>query len=101
MVEAVAFCHKQNIIHRGIKLENFLVDTDLNYDIIVKLSDFGLACYYDPDDPPNAKCGSMSTIAPEVMMDESYGPKRDCWSLGCLLFEMFADEVPFEAEKTE
>ena len=24
--------------------------------------DFGLACKYDPNDPPNQRCGSMSTV---------------------------------------
>jgi len=44
MALAVNHCHQNNIIHRDIKLENFLVKTDNNTKImIVKLSEFGLA----------------------------------------------------------
>lgn len=68
MAEAVAQCHKEGIIHRDIKLDNFLVDpTTNNLDIVVKLSDFGLACRYNPEKPPTKKCGSLVTIAPEVL----------------------------------
>lgn len=68
VVEAVAHCHQNNIIHRDIKLDNFLVDSvNDNGDILLKLSDFGLACEYDPDDPPQKRCGSLFTIAPEIL----------------------------------
>ena len=41
MVRAIKYCHEHNLIHRDVKLENFLIDTK-NDEIIVKLSDFGL-----------------------------------------------------------
>lgn len=52
MLKAIELCHLRNIVHRDIKLENFLVCT-VNEEILVKLSDFGLACKYDPEEPPN------------------------------------------------
>ena len=48
MVKSIDFCHKKNVIHRDVKLENFLATTNEHEDIIVKLSDFGLACEYSP-----------------------------------------------------
>ena len=98
MVEAVAFCHSQNIIHRDIKFENFLIDATLCGDALIKLTDFGLACKYDPNDPPTRKCGSLSVVAPEVLTDDHYCPKVDCWALGCILFEMIAGFLPFETD---
>lgn len=44
MLKAVNHCHEKGIVHRDIKLENFLVDFDeRTSDIIIKLSDFGLS----------------------------------------------------------
>lgn len=51
MTESVEVCHNANIIHRDVKMENFLVDLGLKDDIIIKLSDFGYACKH-------LKCGA-------------------------------------------
>ena len=66
MLKAIQYCHQHNIIHRDVKVENFLVKTIGNV-LTVKLSDFGLACSYDPNDPPSQPCGSLYTVAPEVI----------------------------------
>lgn len=53
MLSSVNHIHKHNIIHRDLKLENFLVDEDKkDQRIIIKLIDFGLATVYDPLDKP-------------------------------------------------
>ena len=92
MVSTVAHCHSLNIIHRDVKLENFLVDTvdDSDNQILVKLTDFGLAYQYNADEPPTDKCGSILTIAPEMISRKSYGLKVDCWSLGIILYELLS-----------
>ena len=59
MVKAVAHCHKNNVIHRDIKLENFLVSSDEFGEPNIKLADFGMSCIYDTNDPPTMKCGSL------------------------------------------
>lgn len=42
MVKSIDYCHQQNIIHRDVKLENFLVNVDDDsLKIDVKLTDFG------------------------------------------------------------
>ena len=52
----------------------------------LKLADFGLACYYDPENPLTDSCGSLITVAPEILRLESYGPPVDMWSLGIILY---------------
>jgi serine/threonine protein kinase len=44
-VNAIEYIHNLNIIHRDIKLHNFLVTKDENSQFLFKLSDFGFACF--------------------------------------------------------
>ena len=87
--------HERNIIHRDIKMENFLVDSDEHDTINVKLTDFGLACHFDPNKPPTAKCGSLLSVAPEMLIQDYYDLKVDIWGLGIVLHELLCDKVPF------
>lgn len=44
MVLAIQCCHQNKIVHRDVKLENFLIDYDDDTgEIQVKLTDFGLS----------------------------------------------------------
>jgi serine/threonine protein kinase len=44
-VNAIEYIHNLNIIHRDIKLHNFLVTKDERSQFLFKLSDFGFACF--------------------------------------------------------
>ena len=44
-VNAIEYIHNLNIIHRDIKLHNFLVTKDERSQFVFKLSDFGFACF--------------------------------------------------------
>ena len=68
MVEAVHFCHQNNVVHRDIKLENFLIDIDLQSEKIdVKLIDFGLSKILSKGMVLNGTAGTLITMAPEVL----------------------------------
>ena len=96
MLSSVYHIHRNQVIHRDIKLENFLVDEDKNdKQIIIKLIDFGLACVYDPLNKPTQKCGTLVTVAPEIFTDKHYDYKVDCWALGVVLFELLSNDLPF------
>jgi serine/threonine protein kinase len=91
MLEAIASCHQNNIIHRDVKLDNFLVKSDKETgERNVKLADFGIACKYDPENPPVLKCGTKEYVAPEVISAPHYDTKVDCYSLGIILFELLS-----------
>ena len=88
MLKSIQCCHSNNIVHRDVKLENFLIDTNNDGKLIVKLSDFGLACKYECENPPSKKCGSIVAVAPEILSRETYCYKIDMWALGIILHEL-------------
>ena len=63
------YMHNSNIMHRDIKPENVMVHKsgEGRDDYVCKITDFGLACKYDPANPPKMYCGSFAFIAPEIL----------------------------------
>lgn len=85
----------QKIIHRDLKLENILVDSQFN----LKICDFTLAktiqegsmvgVYY-------SLCGTERYMAPEILEGKPYkGNTTDIFALGVILFIMITGVMPF------
>lgn len=64
---ALNYMHKRNIVHRDIKPENILLESDDLKNINVKVTDFGFARFFDPDEGLSDMLGSPLYIAPEVI----------------------------------
>uniref|UniRef100_A0A0X3PWE3 non-specific serine/threonine protein kinase n=1 Tax=Schistocephalus solidus TaxID=70667 RepID=A0A0X3PWE3_SCHSO len=94
LVSAIHYCHSKNIVHRDLKAENILLDSNLN----VKVADFGLANIFRPDEKLSTFCGSPPYAAPELFLGiRYYGPGVDIWSLGVILFTLVVGHLPFDA----
>ncbi|NXD04102.1 PAK3 kinase, partial [Certhia familiaris] len=81
------------VIHRDAKSCNILLKTDGS----VKLADFSLSAHLTPEQ--NQQCSVAGTpwwMAPEVVMQQPYGPKADICSFGIVGFEMVEQEVPYQ-----
>ncbi|WFD26981.1 hypothetical protein MNAN1_001970 [Malassezia nana] len=103
MCHAVQFCHDLGISHRDIKPENFIVEDrrgcsgQPGADVIVKLTDFGLATSAELSRDFN--CGSKPYMAFECRHDLTsyYDPKQsDTWSLGVVLLNLIFHRSPFK-----
>jgi serine/threonine protein kinase len=93
IISAVDYLHKLGIVHRDLKAENLLLDSNLN----IKLADFGFSNFYDKNDTLNTFCGSPPYAAPEVFEGKRYnGPEIDIWSLGVVLYVLVCGVLPFE-----
>lgn len=96
VAHALEHLHKQDIIHRDLKLENVLLG---EHERII-LSDFGWA---SPPGDPNRRglCGTYDYMAPEVIKEQEHNEKIDIWSLGVLAFELIVGRTPFKAPEVE
>ncbi|KAI0354421.1 Pkinase-domain-containing protein [Trametes cingulata] len=90
---ALDYCHKNNVVHRDLKIENILISHSGN----IKIIDFGLSNLYNPADHLSTFCGSLYFAAPELLNAKVYtGPEVDVWSFGVVLYVLVCGKVPFD-----
>ncbi|KAM9799144.1 caM kinase-like vesicle-associated protein isoform X2 [Syngnathus typhle] len=98
VLEAVAYLHSLQIVHRNLKLENLVYYNRLKHSKIV-ISDFHLAKLENGliKDP----CGTPEYLAPEVVGRQRYGRPVDCWATGVIMYILLSGNPPFYDESDE
>lgn len=92
---ALKHVHDANILHRDLKSQNIFLTSKG----IVKLGDFGIAKVLDAsEDQARTQIGTPYYLSPEICESKPYGRKSDVLSLGVVLFELAALEMPFQAQ---
>lgn len=76
------YMHTNGYIHRDIKPSNILISDDMK----LKICDFGISRKFHPFDQMSLNAGSPYYRAPEILLDQHYGPPSDIWSLGATFF---------------
>ncbi|KFP80982.1 Serine/threonine-protein kinase 35, partial [Acanthisitta chloris] len=88
---AVAFLHRNHIVHRDLKFDNILI-SHRSGSPIVKVADFGLSKVCQGKEDVNqhcfsSACGSNFFMAPEVW-EGHYSAKADIFALGIIFWAM-------------
>jgi calcium-dependent protein kinase len=94
IISSVRYLHSKNIIHRDLKLENFLFSS-ADADSELRMIDFGLSKHFTYDGEIQHECvGTPYAVAPEVIRAK-YDEKVDVWSIGVISFLLLCGETPF------
>lgn len=78
-------------MHRDIKLENILLDDQLN----AYLSDFGWSNYFSAEENRESLCGTYDYMAFEIFQGLPQTLKTDIWASGIILYELYHGKSPF------
>jgi hypothetical protein len=95
MLDAVAFMHGKGVIHRDLKLENFVLSEKGNLSSL-NVVDFGLAKALNARQKAQHVCGTLSYIAPEALLAGVYGQGVDVWALGVAMHVLLTNTWPFD-----
>jgi serine/threonine-protein kinase len=96
VAEGLSVIHQQGVVHRDIKPQNLMVQTDGT----VKVMDFGIARMADLSALTQSGflVGTPHYISPEQAMGQRVDHRSDIYSLGVVLYEMLMGKVLFDGD---
>lgn len=96
ILEALRYCHENDIVHRDIKPECILLASKEN-SAPVKLGGFGVAVQLPERHlvATGSRVGSPQFMAPEVVEKRQYGKPVDIWAAGVILHILLSGTLPF------
>ncbi|NXJ65765.1 RIPK1 kinase, partial [Rostratula benghalensis] len=108
ITEGMLYLHEQGFVHKDLKPENVLVDTDFH----IKIADLGVASFKNwsrltQEETVRQKqikstcqnnAGTLFYMAPEHLKSLHVKPveKSDVYSFGIVMWAIFADKEPYE-----
>ena len=93
--KGIKYIHEYGILHRDLKPDNIML-TESSDKGQIKIMDFGLSKIMGPQEKVADGFGTLSFVAPEVLIRQPYNKQIDIWSLGVILYHMLSGTLPFD-----
>ncbi|KAI7743254.1 hypothetical protein M8C21_030861 [Ambrosia artemisiifolia] len=92
LARGLSYLHSKKIVHRDVKTENMLLDSNRT----LKIADFGVA-RVEAQNPRDmtGETGTLGYMAPEVLDGKPYNRKCDVYSFGICLWEVYCCDMPY------
>lgn len=92
LARGLSYLHSKKIVHRDVKAENMLLDSQRT----LKIADFGVA-RVEAQNPKDmtGETGTLGYMAPEVLDGKPYNRKCDVYSFGICLWETYCCDLPY------
>lgn len=99
VLRGLVYLHEKRIVHRDLKLENFLIGRSGK----VKIADFGISVKLnDTDEKRHSFCGTIAYMSPEMLNGtHDHGYEVDMWALGVATFTLLTGKHPFAKQTKE
>jgi serine/threonine protein kinase len=94
--DGLAEAHRLGVVHRDLKPQNVMIDTDGS----ARIMDFGIARSLEAKGITGAgmMIGTPEYMSPEQVEGKEVDQRSDIYSLGVILYEMATGRVPFEGD---
>ncbi len=97
VANGLSYLHAFGVLHRDLKPDNIML-SDSSENPTLKIMDFGLSKVLGPGERVSDGFGTLSFVAPEVLIRKPYNKTVDIWSMGIMLYYMLTSCLPFDDE---
>ena len=104
MLTAIFYLQTYGIVHRDLKPENILIisnNEEDNSNMIPYLFNFEFSKICSYKEKCHEPYGTVSYVAPEVLIEKPYDFKVDLWSIGIITFFLLGGILPFDDDHSE